>query len=337
MPKMMRAVQISRPNGQFELIEREVPEPGPGQVRIQVEACGMCHSDVFVKAGAFPGLSLPRIPGHEIAGRVDKVGPSVTEWKKGDRVGVGWHGGHCFVCNACRRGLFLNCEKAQITGVTFDGGYAEYVVVPHEAVARIPEKLDAVNAGPLLCAGVTTYNSLRNSGARPGDTVAVQGIGGLGHLGVQYASRMGFRTIAISRGADKEELARQLGAHEYIDTNKVSAAEGLQKLGGADLVLATAPNAEAIASTIDGLKPRGKLLIVAAAFEPMKLNTLALLSGKAIDGWPSGTALDSEETMNFSALTGVRPKVEVFKLAQAEEAFGTVMKNTVRFRAVLTP
>ena len=337
MPKMMRAVQIARPNGPFELIEREVPEPGPGHVRIQVEACGMCHSDVYVKGGAFPGLTLPRIPGHEIAGRVDKIGPNVTEWKKGDRVGVGWHGGHDFVCNACRKGLFINCEKAQVTGITYDGGYAEYVVVPHEAVARIPDAISATEAAPLLCAGITTFNSLRNSGARVGETVAVQGIGGLGHLGIQFAARMGFRTIAVSRGADKRELALQLGAHEYVDTEKVPAAEALRKLGGADLVLATAPNAEAIASTVDGLKPRGKLLIVAAPFEPMKLSTLNLLSGKTIAGWPSGSALDSEETVAFSVLSGVRPRVEVFKLEQAEEAFGKMMSNRVRFRAVLTP
>ena len=337
MPKMMRAVQIARPNGPFELIEREVPEPGPGHVRIQVEACGMCHSDVYVKGGAFPGLTLPRIPGHEIAGRVDKIGPNVTEWKKGDRVGVGWHGGHDFVCNACRKGLFINCEKAQITGITYDGGYAEYVVVPHEAVARLPDAISATDAAPLLCAGITTFNSLRNSGARVGETVAVQGIGGLGHLGIQFAARMGFRTIAVSRGADKRELALQLGAHEYVDTDKVPAAEALRKLGGADLVLATAPNAEAIASTVDGLKPRGKLLIVAAPFEPMKLSTLNLLSGKTIAGWPSGSAFDSEETVAFSVLSGVRPRVEVFKLEQAEEAYARMLSNRVRFRAVLTP
>ena len=337
MPKMMRAVQVSRPNGPFELTEREVPEPGPGQVRIQVEACGICHSDAYVKGGGFPGLKLPRIPGHEIAGRVDKVGPNVTEWKKGDRVGVGWHGGHDFVCNACRKGLFINCEKAQITGISYDGGYAEYVVVPHEAVARIPDAIDATEAAPLLCAGITTYNSLRNSGARPGDTVAVQGIGGLGHLAIQYAARMGFRTVAVSRGADKRELAQQLGAHEYVDTEKVAAAEGLQRLGGADLVLATAPNAEAISSTLEGLKPRGKLLIVAAPFEPLKISALTLLSGKTIAGWPSGSAIDSEEAVAFSVLSGVRPRVEVFKLEQAEQAFERMMTNRVRFRAVLTP
>jgi propanol-preferring alcohol dehydrogenase len=333
----MKAVQASKAGGPFEVVERDVPEPGTGQVRIKVEACGICHSDAFVRAGAFPGMKLPRIPGHEIAGRVDAVGPHVTAWKQGDRVGVGWHGGHCFVCNACRKGLFLNCEKAQITGISYDGGYAEYVVVPHEAVARIPDKLSATDAGPLLCAGVTTYNSLRNSGARPGDTVAVQGIGGLGHLGIQYAARMGFRTVAISHGAEKEELARQLGAHEYVDTKKEPASEGLKKLGGADLILATAPNADAMGSTIDGLKARGRLLIVAAPHEPLKVSAMGLLSGKTIAGWPSGSSIDSEEAMAFSALTNVRPRVEVFKLEQAEEAFGKVMENRVRFRAVLTP
>lgn len=336
MPKM-KAVQVSRPGGPFELVERDIPEAGAGQVRIKVEACGVCHSDALVKSGAFPGLTLPRVPGHEIAGRVQAVGANVTAWKVGDRVGVGWHGGHCFQCDACRRGLFINCAKAKITGVSHDGGYAEYVVVPYESAARIPEELEAVDAGPLLCAGVTTYNSLRNSGARPGDTVAVQGIGGLGHLAIQYAARMGFRTVAISRGADKEELARQLGAHAYVDTQKVTAAEGLTKLGGADLVLATAPNSDAIASTVGGLKSRGKLLIVAASFEPLKISALALLSGKTIAGWPSGSAIDSEDTMNFSALTGVRPRIEIFKLDQAEQAFARVMENQVRFRAVLTP
>jgi D-arabinose 1-dehydrogenase-like Zn-dependent alcohol dehydrogenase len=333
----MKVVQVSKPGGPFEVAERPIPEPSATQVRIKVEACGICHSDALVRGGQFPGLVLPRVPGHEIAGRVDAVGALVKEWKVGDRVGVGWHGGHCFVCNACRKGLFINCEKAQITGISFDGGYAEYAVVPHEAVARIPEAISATDAGPLLCAGVTTYNALRNSGARAGDTVAVQGIGGLGHLGVQYAARMGFRTIAISQGADKEALARQLGAHEYVDTKTVGAAEGLQKLGGADVVLATAPNAAAMAGTVDGLKPRGKLLIVAAPFDPLTVSAMGLLSGKSIDGWPSGSAFDSEETMAFSALTNVRPRVELFKLAQAEEAFARVMENRVRFRAVLTP
>jgi D-arabinose 1-dehydrogenase-like Zn-dependent alcohol dehydrogenase len=333
----MRAVIVSKGNAPFELVEREVPEPAAGQVRVKVEACGVCHSDAFVKSAGFPGLQLPRIPGHEIAGRVDAVGTGVTAWKAGDRVGVGWHGGHCFQCGPCRRGHFINCEKAAITGITSDGGYAEYAVVRAEAVARIPDALDPVEAGPLLCAGVTTYNSLRNAGLRAGDTVAVQGIGGLGHLGIQYAAKMGFRTVALSRGADKEQLARQLGAHEYVDTAKVSAAEGLQKLGGADLVLAAAPDAEAMASTIGGLTPRGTLLVVAAPFAPMPVSAMALLSGRRVQGWPSGTAMDSEDALRFSALTGVRPRTETFKLEDAEQAFARVMENKVRFRAVLVP
>jgi propanol-preferring alcohol dehydrogenase len=333
----MKAVQVGKANAPFELVERDVPEPQAGWVRIKVEACGMCHSDAFVRAAAFPGMTLPRIPGHEIAGRIDAVGANVTAWKAGDRVGVGWHGGHCFECNNCRRGLFLNCTKAKVTGITHDGGYAEYVVVPSESVARIPEKLEAAMAGPLLCAGVTTFNALRNSGARPGDLVAVQGIGGLGHLGIQYAAKMGFRTVAISSGGDKEELARQLGAHEYIDTKKTGAADGLQKLGGADVVLATAPHPEAITSTIGGLKARGKLVVVAAPHEPMTVNAFPLLSGKTIAGWPSGTSIDSEDTMAFSALSGVRPRIETFPFAKAEEAFSHVMANKVRFRAVLVP
>jgi D-arabinose 1-dehydrogenase-like Zn-dependent alcohol dehydrogenase len=333
----MKAMQVHKPNAPFVLVERDVPEPGPGQVRVKVEACGVCHSDALVRSGAFPGLALPRTPGHEVAGRVDKVGEGVTMWKPGERVGVGWHGGHCFQCKACRRGNFLNCEKAKITGISNDGGYAEYTVASEHAIALIPEKLSPTDAGPLLCAGVTTFNALRNSGARAGDTVAVQGIGGLGHLGIQYAVKMGFRTVAVSRGADKEKLARELGAHEYIDTQKRPAADGLQALGGADLVLATAPDADAIASTIAGLKPRGKLLIVAAAHTPISVHAFALLSGKRVDGWPSGSALDSEETMAFSALVGVKPRTEVFRLEEAEEAFAKVMENRVRFRAVLTP
>lgn len=333
----MKAVQVSKAGGAFELVERDVPEPAAGQIRVKVEACGICHSDALVKHGGFPGLSHPRIPGHEIAGQVDAVGPGVTAWKAGDRVGVGWHGGHCFQCESCRRGLFINCAKAKITGITHDGGYAEFAVVPAESAARLPEGLSAAEAGPLLCAGITTYNALRNSGARAGDIVAVQGIGGLGHLALQYAARMGFRVVALSRGADKEELARQLGAHDYIDSNVVSVGEGLQKLGGADVILATAPNAGAISSTIEGLKPRGKLLLVAAAFEPFSVSALSLLSGRSIAGWPSGSAIDSEDTLAFSVLTGVRPRTETFRLEQAEEAFTKMMQNQVRFRAVLVP
>jgi D-arabinose 1-dehydrogenase-like Zn-dependent alcohol dehydrogenase len=333
----MKAVQATKANGPFQVVELDVRDPGPGEVRVKVEACGVCHSDAVTRGGQYPGLTLPRVPGHEIAGRVDAIGERVTAWKVGDRVGVGWHGGHCFQCKPCRKGDFINCTTAKITGVSFDGGYAEYAVVPSEAVARIPDGLDAADAGPLLCAGITTYNSLRNSGARAGDTVAVQGIGGLGHLAIQFAARMGFHTVAVSRGADKEKLARELGAHDYLDTEKGDAADQLQKLGGADIVLATAPNSPAIASTLNGLRPRGKLLIVAAAFEPLQISGLSLLSGKSVAGWPSGTAIDSEETMAFSQLTNVRPRIEKFPLAQAEEAFNRVMANRVRFRAVLVP
>lgn len=333
----MRAVQVTKANGVFEVVERDVRDPGAGEVRIKIEACGICHSDVFTKSGAFPGLVLPRVPGHELAGKVDAVGAGVHGFQVGDRVGVGWYGGHCGECRACRKGSFINCENARITGISFDGGYADYAVVPAQAAARIPDVLDAADAGPLMCAGITTFNALRNSGARPGDTVAVQGIGGLGHLAIQFASKMGFRTVALSHGADKEKLARELGAHDYVDTKAVDASEGLQRLGGADLVLATAPHASAIASTVNGLKPRGKLLIVAAPFEPMQIPAVPLLSGKSIAGWPSGAAVDSEDTMAFSALTGVRPRIEKFPLEKAEEAFGKMMQNQVRFRAVLIP
>ncbi|WP_437590158.1 alcohol dehydrogenase [Sorangium sp. So ce1000] len=333
----MKAIQVSRAGGPFELVEREVPAPGAGQVLVKVEACGICHTDALVKFALHPGIKLPRVPGHEIAGRIATVGAGVTAWKEGERVGVGWHGGHCFVCDACRRGRFINCEREGLTGVTHDGGYAEYAVIPAEALARLPDELSAIEAGPLLCAGVTTYNALRNSGAKPGDTVAVQGIGGLGHLAIQYAARMGFRTVALSRGADKEALARELGAHAYVDTDAQPAAEGLRKLGGAHLVLATAPNSKAISDTIDGLKPQGKLLIVAAAMDPLSVSPLSLLSGRTIAGWPSGSAVDSEDALAFSVLTGVRPRTEVFPLEKAEEAFGWVMKNRARFRAVLTP
>jgi D-arabinose 1-dehydrogenase-like Zn-dependent alcohol dehydrogenase len=293
---------------------------------------------MLVRSGAYPGLQLPRIPGHEIAGRIDALGEGVTPWKVGDRVGVGWHGGHDFTCEQCRRGHFLQCANAKITGFHHDGGYAEYVVVPQESVARIPEGLDAKDAGPLLCAGVTTYNALRNLGAIPGQTVAVQGIGGLGHLGVQFASKMGFRTVAITRGgADKVKLARDLGAHEVIDTDTGPVADQLKKLGGADVVLATAPHSEAIQATLDGLKPRGKLLIVAAPFNPISVPVLTMLSGKEIHGWPSGSSIDSEDTMKFAKLTGVRPQIETFKLADAEKAFTAMMESRVRFRAVLVP
>jgi D-arabinose 1-dehydrogenase-like Zn-dependent alcohol dehydrogenase len=334
----MRAIQVSRANGPFELVERPVPEVGPRQVRIKVAACGMCHSDAVVRMGMpIAGMAMPRIPGHEIAGRIDQVGAGVTAWKVGDTVGVGWHGGNCFECDPCRHGDFINCVKARVTGASHDGGYAEYVVVPAESVARLPDDVDLVTTAPLLCAGITTFNALRNSGARAGGTVAVQGVGGLGHLGIQYAARLGFRTVALSSGGDKEELARQLGAHEYIDTNKVSAGEGLRKLGGADIVLATAPHSSAIAAAFDGLKPRGKVVMVAVAMEPLTLSPPAFISGRAVAGWPSGSAIDSEETVAFSKLQGIKAVVEPFPLERAEEAWGKLMANKIRFRAVLTP
>jgi D-arabinose 1-dehydrogenase-like Zn-dependent alcohol dehydrogenase len=333
----MRAVQVAKANGPFEIVERDIRDPAPGELRIKVEACGICHSDLFTKSGAFPGLALPRVPGHELAGRVDAVGVGVTGWKVGDRAGVGWYGGHCGECEACRRGRFINCAAARVTGVSFDGGYADYAVVPHQAAARIPEGLAAADAGPLMCAGITTFNAIRNSAVQPGDTVAVQGIGGLGHLAIQFASRLGFRTIAISSGASKEALARELGAHDYIDTAKVGAAEGLSRLGGADLVLATAPHASAISSTVDGLKPRGKLLIVAAPFEPLSVSAFSLLSGKSISGWPSGVSIDSEDTMAFSVREKVKPMIETFPLTEVDAAFTKMIENKVRFRAVLVP
>ena len=336
-PPPMRCIPVTKANGPLEVVERETPKPGPGQIGITIEACGICHSDVFVTSAGFPGIQLPRVPGHEIAGRVDAVGDGVTAWKKGDRVGVGWHGGHCFDCDACRAGDCLNCVEAKITGISHDGGWADYVVVPYESAARIPEDLPPEDAGPLLCAGVTTYNALRNSGARPGDTVAVMGVGGLGHLGLQYANEMGFRTVALSRGADKEKLAKELGAHVYIDTSAQNPAEALQSIGGADVILATAPNAKAISATFDGLKGRGKLVVVGATPDPLEIPAFNLLSGKQIAGWPSGSALDSEATMKFSALTGVRAHIEKFPLEKAGEALQKCLENKVRFRAVLVP
>ena len=337
MPATMKAVQISRPSGNFEIVERPIPEPARGQVRIKVEACGVCHSDVLVKEGRWPGIQYPRVPGHEIAGRVDAVGADLTLWKPGQRVGVGWHGGHCFICNACRRGDFINCENEKITAISFDGGYAEYVIAPAEAVAAIPANLPAPEAAPLLCAGITVFNALRNAGARAGDTVAVQGIGGLGHLGIQYARRMGFQTIAIGRGADKAPLAEKLGAHQYIDTNASNPVEELKKLGGANLIFATAPDSKSMSALFDGLAPNGKLLIVGAAFDPLTISPIQFINGRrCVQGWASGTAKDSEETMQFSALSGVRPMIEKFPLEKAAEGYDQMLSGRARFRAVIT-
>jgi D-arabinose 1-dehydrogenase-like Zn-dependent alcohol dehydrogenase len=333
----MKAVQVSKPGGNFEVVERPIPEPARGQIRIKVEACGICRSDALVKEGHWPGLQYPRVPGHEIAGRVDAVGADVTMWKPGQRVGVGWHGGHCFVCDACRRGDFILCQAEKITAISFDGGYAEYMVVPAEAVASMPDDLPAAEAAPLLCAGITLFNSLRNSGARAGDLVAVQGIGGLGHLGIQYARQMGFRTVAAGRGKDKQLLAKKLGAHEYVDTSAGAPAEALQKLGGARLILATAPDSKSISALVDGLAGNGKLLIVGAGMESLIVTPLQLIGGrKAIQGWPSGTAKDSEDTLRFSSLTGVRPMIERYPLDKAADAYDQMISGRARFRVVLT-
>jgi D-arabinose 1-dehydrogenase-like Zn-dependent alcohol dehydrogenase len=333
----MRAVQVGKAGGDFELVERKIPEPGRTQVRIKVEACGICHSDVLVKLGIWPGQQYPRVPGHEIAGRIDSIGADVTNWQPGQRVGVGWHGGHCFTCEFCRRGDFVLCKNEKITAIHFDGGYAEYMIAPAEAVAAMPDDLPAAEAAPLMCAGITTFNSLRNAGARAGDLVAVQGIGGLGHLGIQYARQMGFRTVAIGRGADKEALARKLGASVYVDTDASKPAEALQKLGGARVVLATAPDSKSISALVDGLAPGGKLLVIGASLEPLTITPLQLIGGrKAVQGWPSGTALDSEETLAFSAQTGVRPMIERYPLEKAAEGFEQMMSGRARFRVVLT-
>lgn len=333
----MKAAQISKAGGDFELVERAIPEPGAGQVRVKVEACGICHSDVLVKEGLWPGLQYPRVPGHEIAGRIDALGGGVAGWKAGQRVGVGWHGGHDFACDECRRGDFAMCANRKVTGIDYDGGYAEFMIAPAEALAAIPDEMPAEEAGPFMCAGVTVFNALRNSGARAGDVVAVQGIGGLGHLGVQYARRMGFETIALGRGKDKEPLARKLGAHHYIDAEAVDTVAELQKLGGARLILATAPSAKAISAVVGGLGPNGKLLIPAAPGEPLTISVMPLIAGRlSVSGCYSGTARDSQDALEFSALSDVHPMIEKFPLSRVAEAYEQMHSGKVRFRVVLT-
>jgi D-arabinose 1-dehydrogenase-like Zn-dependent alcohol dehydrogenase len=334
----MKAAQISKAGGDFEIVERQLPEPSAVQVRVKVEACGVCHSDVMVKEGHWPGLQYPRVPGHEIAGRIDAIGAGVIGWTEGQRVGVGWHGGHCFTCVPCRRGDFLMCVNRKVTGVDFDGGYAEYVNVPAETLAAIPDDLPAVEAGPFMCAGVTVFNALRHSGARAGDIVAVHGIGGLGHLGVQYARRMGFHTIAIGRGSDKAALARQLGAQDYIDgASVVDAVAGLQALGGARVILATAPDVAAISELVNGLGINGTLIVAAAPGGALTVNVFPLIMGRrTIAGWASGTARDSQDTLEFSALTGVHPMIETYPLERVADAYQQMRSGKVRFRAVLT-
>jgi D-arabinose 1-dehydrogenase-like Zn-dependent alcohol dehydrogenase len=336
MPKM-RAAQISRAGGPFELVEREIPQPGSGWVRIKIQTCGVCHSDSLVKEGYWPGLQYPRVPGHEVVGIVDALGAGVSGWAPGDRVGVGWHGGHCGYCDACRRGNFFGCQVAlQITGISFDGGYADYLVVPAIALARVPKDLTAVEAAPLMCAGITTFNALRNSGARPGDLVAVLGLGGLGHLGVQYAVKMGFNTAAIARGKDKEALARQLGAAHYIDSQAQDPSAELAKLGGARVILATVTQGEAMSAVQGGLSLNGTLMVIGAA-QSLQVSPLVLIQGaRRIQGWYSGTAIDSQDTLSFSVLTGVRSMNEVYPLEKAAEGYDRMMSGKARFRVVLT-
>ncbi len=332
----MRAVQVSRPNGPFETVERQIPEPGAGWVRIRVQACGICHSDSLIKEGTYPGIQYPRVPGHEVTGVIDSVGSGVTGWQPGQRVGVGWNGGYCGRCQHCRRGDFFACVTGQITGITYDGGYAEYMLAPDSAVALLPAELAPVEAAPLMCAGVTTFNALRNSGARPGDVVAVLGLGGLGHLGVQYAAKMGFYTIGIARGKDKEPLARRLGASVYIDSQAQDPAAELLKLGGAKVILATATSGEAMSAVQGGLAINGTMLVVGAAHS-MQVSPLWLLAGcRSIKGWYSGTSVDSQDTLAFSANNGVRPMNETFPLERASEAYDRMMSGKARFRVVLT-
>ena len=334
----MRAIRVpSASEPKLEMVEADIPEPVAGSVRIRVEACGICHSDSLTVHNSFPGISFPRAPGHEIAGTIDALGANVTTFKVGERVGVGWHGGHDGTCAHCRRGDFLACKNGEIPGMQYDGGYSEYVIAPIGALARIPDELSSVDAAPLMCAGITMFNSLRNSGARAGDTVAVLGIGGLGHLGVQYANKMGFRTVAIARGKDKEALARKLGAHHYIDSQAGDIGAELQKLGGARIVLSTVTSAKAMEPALGGLGLNGRLIVVGADFAPMTVPSASMIGSRTgMYGWPSGTCVDSEDTMNFSVLTGVRPTIETMPLERAQEAYDRMMSGAARFRMVLT-
>ncbi|MBU8898822.1 alcohol dehydrogenase [Corallococcus sp. M34] len=335
MARKMKAVQVKQAKGPLEVVERDVPEPGPGQVLIAVDACGVCHSDAITKEGWMP-VKYPRVPGHEVVGHIDKVGPGVTAWKVGQHVGVGWHGGHCGQCPACRVGDFVTCDFQQVCGISYDGGYAEYMLAPQEALARVPDGMKPEDAAPLLCAGVTTFNSLRNMGAKPGSLVAVQGIGGLGHLAIQFARKLGYRTVAISRGEDKRKLALELGAHDYIDTEKGDVAQALQALGGARVIMMTASSSRLAADLIGGLGRDGVLLLLGAGAEPIPVTSLQLIAKRQrIQGWPSGIPQDSQDTMAFSALTGVRSMNEVFPLERAGEAFDRMMSNHARFRVVL--
>jgi len=334
---LMKVAQIPKPGADFQIVERDIPKPSAGQVRIKVQACGVCHSDLFTKEGAWPGIEYPRVPGHEVAGVIDELGAGVTEWKQGQRAGVGWHGGHDGTCLSCRRGDFRNCRNLKIAGISYDGGYQQYMVAPVEALTAIPEGLTDVEAAPLLCAGITTFNALRHSGAVPGDLVAVLGVGGLGHLGIQFASKFGYKVAAIGRGAESAALAKRLGATVYIDNKATNPAEALQKLGGAQVVLATAPSSKAMSELIDGLAPNGKLLVIGVETDPIQVTPVQLVSGnRTIEGWASGTPIDAEDTLHFAELTGVRPMIETYPLEKAAEAYARMMSGKAQFRVVLT-
>jgi len=334
----MRSVQVSKANGPFEIVERDIPDPGNRQVRIKVEACGICHSDSITKQGLFPGIQYPRVPGHEIAGVIDKIGEDVTQWQSGQRVAVGWYGGHDGHCESCRRGDFVTCKNAQVPGISYDGGYADYMIAPVETLALIPEQLSAIEAAPLMCAGITTFNALRNSGARPGDVVGILGMGGLGHLGIQFASKFGFNTVAIGRARDKEEeLMKKLGATQYIDNKSQNVIEELNKLGGAKVILATVPSGKAMTEILGGLAANGKLVIIGASDEPVEVPTnIMILGRRSLIGWPAGTSIDSQDTLSFSVLSGVRSMNEVFPLERAAEAYDHMMSGKAKFRCVLT-
>ncbi|MCP3727831.1 alcohol dehydrogenase [Paraburkholderia sp. CNPSo 3272] len=337
MPKM-HVVQVAKPGAPLEQVERDIPEPPEGHVLVKVQACGICHSDSLTKEGQWPGLQFPRVPGHEIAGVIEKLGARVDEWKVGQRIGVGWHGGHCGHCEHCRHGDFVLCKNGQIPGISYDGGYADYMVAPQEALARMPDDLSDVDAAPLLCAGITTFNALRNSGARAGDVVAILGIGGLGHLGVQYARKMGFVTVAIARGQDKAPLAKQLGAHHYIDSSSQDVAQALLALGGARVILATATSGKAMSAALGGLGLNGKLIMIGVSEEPVEVPITQFIMGRhSVQGWPSGTAADSQDTLAFSALSGVKPMIEAYPLSRAAEAYERMMSGKARFRVVLRP
>ena len=333
----MKAAQIPKPGADFQIVEREVPTPGAGEVRIKVQACGVCHSDQFTKEGTWPGIQYPRVPGHEVVGLIDELGAGVTEWKKGQRAGVGWHGGHDGTCLACRRGDFRNCRNLKVPGISYDGGYQQYMVAPVEALVAMPDGLGAAEAAPLLCAGITMYNALRHSGAMPGDLVAVLGIGGLGHLGIQFANKFGYKVAAIGRGSENAALAKKLGASVYLDSKSTNAVEALQKLGGAQVIVATAPSSKAMSEIFDGLGPNGKLMVIGAAFDPIDVTPVQLVSGsRTIQGWASGTSADEEDTLRFAELTGVRPMIETYPLEKAAEGYARMISGDAQFRVVLT-